>query len=493
MSAVASSTVICQLLGETAFGAAELIKLKAFFLEHTDRVIAGVDGGLGETNKGFGKDAGALRVVSVEHLRTLLVELFPAMAKGRLLARVCAVFDANGTGSIDFVCFARGMSRLLHGFDEKIELLFQSWDSDGDGLLELWELSDTIADQQDDFREVLGYAASLCEALDADADGRFDRALLEAALLRHACVLGCEWLWMPPIFAKVEKLLTELQALAGPEKYTLEAVLRMRPKLMEACGGLGARDLSGSTDGRKILLDEFAAVVLAEWGLPLSGGGQKADALADAEPTASPTAAATTGGGAPPLASEFDASSARRFEGDVATDAHAIARGEALVRELHYEFSGEGNGVMYHGMELAGGGEPRDAAFEHSHELMTLLPLEAPVRPLWSALAMHAARATARAGSDAGAEASLVDRARIIAALCAWFEPDTHGESTPMVSNADIDLFFRMCQCKLTHIADNLADEVTRFDADFDGAISIDELKAHAAQNKERYLMLLGC
>ena len=96
-------------------------------------------------------------------------------------------------------------------------------------------------------------------------------------------------------------------------------------------------------------------------------------------------------------------------------------------------------------------------------------------------------------GSDAGAEASLVDRARIIAALCAWFEPDTHGESTPMVSNADIDLFFRMCQCKLTHIADNLADEVTRFDADFDGAISIDELKAHAAQNKERYLMLLGC
>ena len=129
-----------------------------------------------------------------------------------------------------------------------------------------------------------------------------------------------------------------------------------------------------------------------------------------------------------------------------------IRRGEALVRELHYEFSGEGNGVMYHGMALAGGGEPRDAAFEHSHELMTLLPLEAPVRPLWSALAMHAARATARAGSDAGAEASLVDRARIIAALCAWFEPDTHGESTPMVSNADIDLFFRMCQCKLTQV-----------------------------------------
>ena len=102
----------------------------------------------------------------------------------------------------------------------------------------------------------------------------------------------------------------------------------------------------------------------------------------------------------------------------------------------------------------------------------------------------HARGARDRArGLDAGAEASLVDRARIIAArTCAWFEPDTHGESTPMVSNADIDLFFRMCQCKLTHIADNLADEVTRFDADFDGAISIDELKAHAAQNKERYL-----
>ena len=38
---------------------------------------------------------------------------------------------------------------------EHIELLFSSWDTDGDGKLELWELADEIADQQDDFREVV--------------------------------------------------------------------------------------------------------------------------------------------------------------------------------------------------------------------------------------------------------------------------------------------------------------------------------------------------
>ena len=54
----------------------------------------------------------------------------------------------------------------------------------------------------------------------------------------------------------------------------------------------------------------------------------------------------------------------------------------------------------------------------------------------------------------------------------------TGSDTEELAANPDIDLFFRMCQCKLTHIADNLADEVTRFDADFDGAISIDELKA---------------
>lgn len=55
-----------------------------------------------------------------------------------------------------------------------MEFLFNLWDADGSGSVELWELSDALEDARDDMEEVCEYLLEQVKGLATSSDGTTD-------------------------------------------------------------------------------------------------------------------------------------------------------------------------------------------------------------------------------------------------------------------------------------------------------------------------------
>ena len=67
-----------------------------------------------------------LYTLSIGRLKSVLLARFPMLNDGRLLDRIARVFDADGSGTIDFVEFAAGLGKVVAPQNEH-DLLEVGW------------------------------------------------------------------------------------------------------------------------------------------------------------------------------------------------------------------------------------------------------------------------------------------------------------------------------------------------------------------------------
>ena len=72
-------------------------------------------------------------MMGTSELASLLKQRFPVLASdSRLLHRLFSLFDADGSGAIDFKELVLGWSRMARGsLDDKLDMLFGLYDTDG--------------------------------------------------------------------------------------------------------------------------------------------------------------------------------------------------------------------------------------------------------------------------------------------------------------------------------------------------------------------------
>jgi len=121
----------------------------------------------------FAKFAGEDATLSREAFGKILIQRFPKLTEQKLsLERMYSVFDADGSNSIDFTEFCTGLTRLLKGSaDEKLQLLFELYDKNGDGTIGLSELLDVVSESDQTLASEAQFAAQIMQSLDVDGDG----------------------------------------------------------------------------------------------------------------------------------------------------------------------------------------------------------------------------------------------------------------------------------------------------------------------------------
>ena len=120
----------------------------------------------------FAKFAGDDATLSRESFAEILTIRFPKLKENSSLERMYGVFDADGSGSIDFQEFCMGLTRLLKGSaDEKLQLLFELYDKNGDGTIGLTELLDIVSETDKTLASEAQFAAQIMHSLDVDGDG----------------------------------------------------------------------------------------------------------------------------------------------------------------------------------------------------------------------------------------------------------------------------------------------------------------------------------
>ena len=120
----------------------------------------------------FAKYAGEDATLSRESFGKILTLRFPNLKESSMLERMYKVFDADSSGSIDFTEFCTGLTRLLKGTaNEKLSLLFELYDKNGDGTIGLTELLDVVSESDQTLASEAQFAAQIMESLDVDGDG----------------------------------------------------------------------------------------------------------------------------------------------------------------------------------------------------------------------------------------------------------------------------------------------------------------------------------
>ena len=125
----------------------------------------------------FAQFAGANATLSRESFGNIITKNFPKLDNSSLLERLYSVFDADNSDSIDFNEFCLGLTRLLKGTaDEKLKLLFQLYDKNGDGTIGLTELIDVVSESDETLKSEAQFATQIMKSLDVDGDGSITQA-----------------------------------------------------------------------------------------------------------------------------------------------------------------------------------------------------------------------------------------------------------------------------------------------------------------------------
>jgi Ca2+-binding EF-hand superfamily protein len=164
MQTIASRRVLNQLKGQCDFSIVELQKIAGIFVDVSDAV-------------GLVNVSDFAKLLST-HLKTPLTE--------EMMASLHAVCDADGSGKLDYKEFILAFSKILRGgLADKVGLLFQMFDEDGSGGIDVMELITIIQDGNDELKDCLEFAEETMMSLDADGDGQVSREELVDAMGRH--------------------------------------------------------------------------------------------------------------------------------------------------------------------------------------------------------------------------------------------------------------------------------------------------------------------
>jgi Ca2+-binding EF-hand superfamily protein len=169
LNRVATRTCIRELTISTGFTITEVKKMRGDFAK-----FAGDDASL--SRESFGK---------------LLKLSFPKLTDENLLERLYSVFDANDSDSIDFNEFCLGLTRLLKGtVNEKLELLFQMYDKNGDGTIGLTELLDVVSETDEILKSEAQFASQIMHSLDVDGDGSISQSEFVQVLEKEPALMA---------------------------------------------------------------------------------------------------------------------------------------------------------------------------------------------------------------------------------------------------------------------------------------------------------------
>ena len=112
----------------------------------------------------------------------VMAESFPALASGSAAIKLFEAFDADNSGTIDFKVllgclasaaalvltlsllqeFTLGMSNLVQGDPmEKLDLMFEIFDSNGNGEIELLDLLRFVKNESDELVEAAQFASEV--------------------------------------------------------------------------------------------------------------------------------------------------------------------------------------------------------------------------------------------------------------------------------------------------------------------------------------------
>ncbi len=160
---VASKQVLRSLVAETGLRLSELRGLSSEF------------GKFAWDTKGVLKHDDFLRVLSHK---------YPELKQNpELTDRLFIVFDEDKSGSISFKEFCLGVGKLLNGtVEEKLTLLFDMNDTDGNGQMDVSEILNAIKNADESFRAQAQFAAHVLHSLDLNHDGDVSRVEFQNVL-----------------------------------------------------------------------------------------------------------------------------------------------------------------------------------------------------------------------------------------------------------------------------------------------------------------------
>lgn len=87
---------------------------------------------------------------------------FPALAAGSAALKLFEAFDVDQSGTIDFKEFTLGMSGLVRGDPmDKLDLMFEIFDDNGNGDIELVDLLKFVKNESDELVEAAQFASEV--------------------------------------------------------------------------------------------------------------------------------------------------------------------------------------------------------------------------------------------------------------------------------------------------------------------------------------------
>ena len=128
--------------------------------------------------------------LSCEDFKRILCSKYPKLhTDSDLLRRLFDVFDRDLDGSISFNEFVLGTATLLNGtIDEKLSLLFDINDLDGNGQMDISEVLNAIKNANESFKAQAQFAANVLHSIDLNQDGDISRTEFQNAL-KHDPIL----------------------------------------------------------------------------------------------------------------------------------------------------------------------------------------------------------------------------------------------------------------------------------------------------------------
>jgi Ca2+-binding EF-hand superfamily protein len=78
-----------------------------------------------------------VRYCSRRRFKELMIAKFPKLESGRVLDRICDIYDANDDDKIYYEEFVMGLVKFAGGIHEQIDFLLQMFDTGEDGVLEV--------------------------------------------------------------------------------------------------------------------------------------------------------------------------------------------------------------------------------------------------------------------------------------------------------------------------------------------------------------------
>lgn len=146
------------------------------------------------------------RVITMEQLTDILCARIPNLEDGRVLQRAIRVFDVDHDGRIDFDEFAIGMARFLPSEDVRGQLgyIFSLYDINGDGNVELWEVTDVLEDHEDDLGNMYDHCLKVNWMLDLNGDGKITTHEFQKVMATEKIYVNYCWNSLPPLHPSIK-------------------------------------------------------------------------------------------------------------------------------------------------------------------------------------------------------------------------------------------------------------------------------------------------